>query len=101
MKNANKSKIKILLPLLGITLAAVAATFVWNSSVQAEETTSEKIQDKAEETNKNLKQTGRKVKKTVRDATGNSSVKEDLKDEGRNVKDEVKHQGKKIKRKVD
>ena len=69
--------------------------------VIAEETMVEKIENKAEKVGKDTKKNYRKAKKKVRDATGNSSVTEDLKDTSKNIGDELEHQGKKIKRKVD
>lgn len=70
-------------------------------ALYAEETTTEKIIDKGDEAIKDAKQESRKLKKKVRDKTGNSSLKEDIKDGANNVKDELEYQGRKVKRKVD
>lgn len=86
-----------------ITLVALTSALVMWVGAQAiaEETTGEKVQTKIEGTQNDAKQTGRKVKKKVRDATGNSSVTEDMKDGAKNVGDDIEHGVKKTKRKMD
>lgn len=86
---------RILLTTIGLALALGGLALV------AEETTTEKIIDKGDEAVKDAKQEGRKLKKKIRDKSGNSSLKEDLEDTAENAKDELQYQGRKAKRKVD
>lgn len=71
------------------------------SKVEAEETNVEKIENKVDEAKTKANRTGRKIKKKVRDETGNHSTVEDIKDKARNVGDSTEDAAKKIKRKVD
>ncbi len=84
-----------------LTLASFTLVLLPFSRVLAETTTTEKIQNEADEAGKEIKKGARKVKKKVRDATGNESITEDIKDAGKNVGDEIKTKAKKIERRVD
>jgi peptidoglycan hydrolase CwlO-like protein len=83
-----------------LVCAAMSLTYGLNA-VHAEETTGEKIEDKASEVKKDTKKSGRKFKKSVRDATGNHSATDDAKDSLNNAGDDISHGAKKIKNKVD
>lgn len=83
------------------SLAATVVFFGTRREVFAEETVVEKVQSGSENAVKETKQGARKVKKKVRNATGNSSIKEDIKDSAANAGDEIEHQAKKTKRKID
>jgi hypothetical protein len=74
----------------GVTLTAVA-----------DETTGEKIENRADDAGKNLKKSGRKVRRKVRNATGHGSLGKDIKDAGNDAGDELNTGAKKLKRKVD
>jgi hypothetical protein len=94
-KNSDMKKSKIIFSALVVTLLGAGI-----SKLLAEETPGDKIQNQADEAKKNLKKSGRKVKKDFRDATGKSSIKKDIQDDAKNLKDEAETKGKKIKRKV-
>jgi hypothetical protein len=85
----------------GITAALFTMSAGLSYSARAEETTGEKVQNAGDEGWKDTKKAGRKMKKKTRDATGNSSVKEDVKDGANNVGDSVETGAKKVERKVD
>lgn len=89
----------ILSALLGFCAATLPGVLV--STLFAEETMKESVEIKVDEIKKDAKKTGRKIKKTVRDATGNKSLVEDVKDSVHNAEDEVEHGVKTIKKKVD
>ncbi len=82
-------------------LAITGLTALISIPLLSETTTTEKIQNQADETGKDIKKGARKVKKKVRDATGNESLTEDIKDAGKNAGDEIETKAKKIKRKID
>ena len=84
-----------------ITLALLIATPIIAGSVYAEETTGEKVSETARDVKKNTKKNYRKAKKNVRDATGNGSVVEDVKDGTKNVGDSIENSAKDVKNKVD
>jgi len=90
----------------GLLRSAAAALVLFASTtalhpVRAEETTTEKVETKVDSAKKKTKKKYRKAKKKLRDATGNESMKEDVKDGLDNAGDEIDYQGKKIKRKAD
>jgi hypothetical protein len=85
----------------GLTVAAIALTAGFSYSARAEETAGEKVQNAGDEAWKDTKKGGRKLKKKTRDATGNSSAKEDMKDSAKNVGDSVETGANKVERKVD
>ncbi len=65
------------------------------------EKTRDEAANKVSEMQKDAKQGMREVKKEVRDATGNQSIIEDVKDNIEDAGDELEHQGDKAKRAVD
>lgn len=67
----------------------------------ADETATEKAATAKDEAVKDAKQEGRKAKKKLRDATGNSSIKKDAQDAAQNVGDELEAGARKAKRKAD
>jgi hypothetical protein len=85
----------------GITAALFTVTAGMSYSARAEETAGEKVQNAGDEAWKDTKKGGRKLKKKTRDATGNSSVKEDVKDSANNAGDSLETGAKKVERKVD
>jgi len=95
-------KLRIILSLTAAIFAlAIGIHRTTANKLFAEETTGEKIQNKAGDVNVGAKKTVRKAKKKIRDATGNHSLKEDIKDQARNAGDSIENTAKKIKRKVD
>ncbi|RYZ80531.1 MAG: hypothetical protein EOP04_25710 [Proteobacteria bacterium] len=90
-----------------LVLSAMAATAGF--SVHAEETTGEKIENKASEVKKDAKVAGRNAKKKVRNATctderkaaGKCGMKKDLQDSAANAGDEISHGAESLKKKVD
>ena len=74
----------------GVSLTAVA-----------NETTGEKIESKMDETGKDMKKSGRKMKRKIRNATGRGSLGKDLKDAGNDAGDEIDTGAKKLKRKAE
>ena len=90
-----------------LTLAAMAATAGFTA--RAEETTGEKIENKAGEMKKDAKIHARNTKKKIRNATctderraaGKCGVGHDLKDSAENAKDEIEHGAESLKKKVD
>ena len=70
-------------------------------SAFAEETTGEKMDSSVRDAKAGTKKTMRKGKKKVRDATGNGSVKEDMKDAAKNTGDSLENTAKDVKNKVD
>lgn len=68
---------------------------------QAEETTGEKIENKAGDIKTDAKKTGRKVRREARKATGQDSVIKDAKDKVHDASDDVSNAAKKAKNKVD
>ena len=85
----------ILIPVLSVafTLSVVSAF--------GEETSGEKLNSEARDAKSSTKKNWRKTKKTVRDATGNGSMKADAKDTAKNVGDSVEDAAKDVKNKVD
>lgn len=67
----------------------------------AETTTAEKAENAVQDAKTGSKKAVRKVKKGIRDATGNESAKEDLKDSAKNAGDELSDATKKAENKVD
>jgi uncharacterized membrane protein YtjA (UPF0391 family) len=85
-----------------MTAATVLGTgMMMTTNVSAEETTAEKIQNEVDEAATDAKIAVRKKKKDVRDATGNSSLIEDAKDEVENIKDRTQSETRQMKRKLD
>jgi len=99
----NKQKIFNIMSLSSkfIFYALIATLLLPFSKILSETTTTEKIQNEGDEAAKSLKKNSRKVKKKIRDATGNHSFTEDIKDSGKNLGDDVKTKAKKAKRKID
>lgn len=83
-----------------LALLALVSTPVAKNSF-ADETVPEKAANSVDEAKKDMSKSARNVKKKVRDATGNSSLKKDAGDAAENVGDEVKTEAKKLKRKAD
>jgi hypothetical protein len=84
-----------------ITFALAIALPTTVVSVFAEETAGEKVQAEGRDAKVKTKKNWRKTKKKVRDATGNSSMKEDTKDAAKNVGDSIDNTAKTVKNKVD
>ncbi|MBC7385424.1 MAG: hypothetical protein H7301_04565 [Cryobacterium sp.] len=95
MKKQNLLTSKI----LGIIVAGLAVSSL--GSAIAEESTGEKIGSEARDTKVTAKKHMRKGKKKVRDATGNHSTTEDMKDGANNAMDSTKAGAEKLKDKVD
>ncbi len=74
-----------------LTVVALS-TFALTAQIFANdnESATEKVKEGASDGKKNAKKKYRKAKKKIRDATGNNSPVEDVKDAGRNLDDEVK-----------
>lgn len=90
--------------LKSLVFAFSAITFATSYSpaiVHAEETTVEKVQNKLDDVQTDAKIHMRKQKKAVREATGNESVKEDLRDAALNTQDRISNEARKLKRKLD
>lgn len=83
------------------TLVFAATTLTLNTAVRAEETTSEKVGKEVNDVKRAVKKKSRAAKKNIRDATGNSSTLEDLKDGARNAGDAVSDKAEEVKNKVD
>jgi hypothetical protein len=89
------SKVKSISPLfLALLPLAVASAF-------AEQTAGEKVSESARDAKVATKKTARKVKKKVRDATGNGSAMKDMKDSAKNAGDSIDNAAKTAKDKVD
>ena len=87
-----------------IRLTAVALIFgfpIVPETVIADETAGEAAVSEARAGKNKTKRAWRGTKKDVRDATGNGSVKEDIKDGAKNVGDSVEGAAKTAKDKVD
>ncbi len=84
-----------------LTIGSVALMTGLVSFAFAEETTIEKVQAATGDAKVSTKKAARKVRKKVRDATGNDSVVKDAKDSLNNAGDDVSNAAKKAKNKVD
>ncbi len=85
-------------------LIAVALIFgfpIIPETVIANETAGEAAVSEGRSAKNKTKRAWRKTKKNVRDATGNESVKEDIKDGAKNVGDSVEDAAKTAKDKID
>jgi len=87
--------------LAGWCVLAGAGLLLTGPSSFADETTGEKIENRVDEAKKDFKKSGRKAKRNFRHATGRDSLKEDIKDAGKDIGDELDTGAKKIKRKAD
>jgi len=83
------------------TLLTVVACSGLGNYARAETTKTEKVGNKMDEAGTEINKDGRKMKKKVRDATGNSSLKKDVGETVDNVQDSASDTVKKAKRKVD
>ena len=87
-----------------LSMIAASAVFMMTVSATpsfAEESTSEKVEASAQDGVNQTKRAYRKTKKKVRDATGNESTKEDIKDNAKNAGDDINAKSKELKNKVD
>lgn len=83
------------------TLVFAATTLSLNPPLRAEENTSEKVGKEVNDAKRAVKKKGRAAKKGLRDATGNSSTSEDLKDGAKNAGEAVSDKAEEVKNKVD
>lgn len=82
-------------------LVLAGATLSLAPSVKAEETRGEKIEAGAKDAKTTVKKKGRKLKKKIRDATGNESIVEDVKDGAKNLKDDASDKIDETKNRID
>lgn len=80
-----------------VTLIAGSRVLI-NTSAHADDSLGTKLQNDAADAKKDVKKSGRKFKKTVRNKTGHGSVKKDIGDKVDDVKDNVSTEAGKIKR---
>jgi hypothetical protein len=92
--NHSMSRLTIAFVLSLVFIAGASTTFAIKAS--ADDSTSKKIKNDAEDAKKNARKSGRKAKKTVRDKTGHGSVKKDMQDKGKDVQDDVSTEYKKM-----
>lgn len=96
MKNDTLKTLMALLAGLGFFLAAgISLTAVGN------ETIVEKIESKLDESGRDLRRSGRKMKRQTRNATGHGSLGKDVRDAGKDAGDEIRDGATKLKRKAD
>jgi uncharacterized membrane protein YtjA (UPF0391 family) len=83
---------------LGVMLALMFGfSFSLPQKAHADESAGQKVNDAAHDTTTTAKKKSRHAKKEVRDATGNHSVKEDVKDSAKDAKDDVSNSADKAK----
>ncbi|MDZ4677463.1 MAG: DUF1328 domain-containing protein [Oligoflexia bacterium] len=87
---------------LGLALAiGLGFPLAFGVDAIAEESTGEKISGTAGDASVSVKKTGRKIARKTRNATGNGSVKKDIKDGVNNTSDTIKNEAEKAKDKID
>jgi uncharacterized protein (DUF2141 family) len=85
-----------------LTFAVFAAHLNWlPPRAQANETAVESVQNSVGDAKTDTKKGGRSAKKKIRDATGNGSMTEDVKDTAKNAGDDISNTASKVKRKAD
>lgn len=95
-----KSK-KAFLIIPAAALAMAGFYFMHSTVAYAEETNGEKVENHMDEAKKDVKHHARKAKRKVRNATGNHSTTEDVKDATKDAGDSVSTEATKLKRKAD